>query len=71
MKTGWSANNQKQQLPQTLKPQHPKIGTREQNTSRMFGWLSRIGPTFNELLAKYMKKVVPHDQPLKPTKSKG
>jgi hypothetical protein len=36
-----------------------------------FGWLSRDGPYFNQLLAKYMKKVVPHDQPLKWTKSKG
>ena len=37
----------------------------------MFGWLNRFGPTFDQLLAKYMeKKVVPHDRPIKQTKSK-
>jgi hypothetical protein len=51
--------------------QRPKIGTRKQNTTKMSGWLSRVDPTFDELLAKYMKKkVVPRDRPIKQIKSK-
>jgi hypothetical protein len=46
------------------------MGSRRQNASKTFGWLNSVGPTFNQLLAKYMKKVVPHAQPIKRTKSK-
>jgi hypothetical protein len=44
----------------------------KQNTSKMSGRLSRVGPTFDQLLAKYMKKkkVVLHDRPIKQSKSK-
>jgi hypothetical protein len=71
MKARRSTYNQKQQRPQTVNPQRPKIGTREQNTSRTLGRLSRVDPTFNQLLAKYMEKAVPHDRPLKQTNLKG
>jgi hypothetical protein len=71
MKARWSVDDQKQQKPQTIRPQHSKIGTRKQNTSKMSGRLSRVGPTFDQLLAKYMKKkVVQHNRPIKQTKSK-
>jgi hypothetical protein len=71
MKAGRSANDQKQQQPQTVGPQRSKTSIRKQNTSKMSGRLSRVGPTFDQLLAKYMKKVVPHNRPIKQTKSKG
>jgi hypothetical protein len=32
----------------------------KQNTFKMSGQLSRVGPTLDQLLAKYMKKVAPH-----------
>jgi hypothetical protein len=71
MKAGRSANDQKQQQPQTVEPQHYKTSIRNQNTSKTSGRLNRVGPTFDHLLAKYMKTVVPHNQPIKQTKSKG
>jgi hypothetical protein len=64
-----SANGQKQQ-PQTIGPQRSKTSVRKQNTTKTSGRLSRVGPTFNQLLAKYMKKAVPHNRPIKQTKSK-
>jgi hypothetical protein len=71
MKVGRSANAQKQQQPQTIGKQHSKISIRKQNTSKTSGRLSKVGPTFDQLPAKYMKKVVPHNWPIKQTKSKG
>jgi hypothetical protein len=66
-----SADDQKQQRPHTVRPQRHKTGTRKQNTFETSGRLSRIGPTFDQLLAKYMKKkAVPHDRSIKQTKSK-
>ena len=65
MKVGQSANGQKQQQPQTVRPQCSKIGTRKQNTSKMSDRLSRVDLTFGQLLAKYMKKVIPHNRPIK------
>jgi hypothetical protein len=70
MMAGRSIDGQKQQ-PQTIGPQHPKTSVRKQNIAKTSGRLSRVGPTFDQLLAKYMKKVVPHNRPIKPTKSKG
>ena len=67
---GRSVNGQKQQ-PQTIGPQRSKTSVRKQNTTKMSGRLSRVGPTFDQLLAKYTKKVVPHNRPIKQTKSKG
>jgi hypothetical protein len=50
-------------------PQRSKIGTRRQNTSKTSNRLSRVDPTFNQLLAKYMKKkVVPHNRSIKQMK---
>jgi hypothetical protein len=62
-----SAGNQKKQRPQAVRPQSSKIGTRKQNTSKVSGRLSRTTPTFDPLLVKYMKKVVPHNWPIKQT----
>jgi hypothetical protein len=70
MKARQSADNQKQQWPQTLRPQCPKTGTRKQNSSKTSGRLSRVGPAFDQLLAKHMKKAIPHDRPLKRIGSK-
>jgi hypothetical protein len=65
MKVVRSVDNQKQRWPQTVRPHHPKTGTRKQNTSNTYGRLSRVDPTFDQLLAKYMKKkVVTHDWPI-------
>jgi hypothetical protein len=66
-----STNDQKQQQPQTVRPQCSKTGTRKQNTSKMSDRLSRIDPTFDQPLAKYMKKkAIAHNRPIKHTKSK-
>jgi hypothetical protein len=67
---GRSVDSQKQQ-PQTIGPQCSKTSVRKQNTTKTSGRLSRVDPTFGQLLAKYMKKVVPHNRPIKQTKSKG
>jgi hypothetical protein len=65
---GRSADSQKQQ-PQTTRPQGSKTSVRKQNTTKTSGRLSRVGPTFGQLLAKYT--IVPHNRPIKQTKSKG
>jgi hypothetical protein len=52
-------------------PQRSNTSVRKQNTTKTSGRLSRFGPTFGQLLAKYMKKAVPHNRPIKQTKSKG
>jgi hypothetical protein len=67
---GRSVDGQKQQ-PQTIRPQRSKTSVRKQYTTRTSRRLSRVGPAFDQLLAKYMKKVVPHNRPIKQTKSKG
>jgi hypothetical protein len=67
---GRSADSQKQQS-QTIGPQCSKTSVRKQNTTKTSGRLSRVDPTFGQLLAKYMKKVVPHNRPIKQTKSEG
>jgi hypothetical protein len=55
--------------PETVRPQRPKTGTRKQITSMMSGRLRRVGPTFDQLLARYMKKKdVAHNCPIKQTK---
>jgi hypothetical protein len=71
IKAGRSTDNQKQHQPQTVGPQHSKTSIRKQNTSKTFVRLSRVNPTFDQMLVKYMKKkVVPHNRPIKQTKSK-
>jgi hypothetical protein len=65
MKVERSTGNYKKQRPHTVRPQRSKIGTRKQNTSKMSDRLSRVDLTFGQLLAKYMKKVIPHNRPIK------
>jgi hypothetical protein len=65
MKVRQSTNDQKQQQPQVVEPQRSKISIRKQNISKMSGRLSRVGPTFDEPLANYMKKSIPHNRPIK------
>jgi hypothetical protein len=69
MMAGQSTDGQKQQ-PQTIGPQCSKTSVRKQNTAKTSRRLSRLGPTFDQLLAKYMKKVVSHNRPIKATKPK-
>jgi hypothetical protein len=69
MTVGRSVEGQKQQ-PHIIGPQRSKTSVRKQNTAKTSRRLSRVGPTFDQLLAKYMKKVVAHNRPIKPTKSK-
>jgi hypothetical protein len=71
MKVGRSADDHKQQRLQTVRPQRPKTGTRKQNTSKTSGRLHRVGPTFDQLLAKYMKKAIPHNRPINKQSQKG
>ena len=70
MMAGRSADGQKQQ-PQTIGPQRSNTSVRKQNTTKTSGRLSRVDPTFGQLLAKYTKKDVPHNRPIKQTNSKG
>jgi hypothetical protein len=51
MKAEQSSDDQKKQ-PQTVGPQHFKTSIGKQNTSKTSGRLSRVGPTFDQLLAK-------------------
>jgi hypothetical protein len=70
MKVGRFANNQDQQRPQTAKPHRPEIGITKQNTSKMSDRLSSVIPTFDGLLAKYMKeKVILHNRSIIRSKS--
>jgi hypothetical protein len=69
MMDGQSTDGQKQQ-PKTIRPQRSKTSVRKQNTAKTSRRLSRVGPSFDQLFAKYMKKVVPHNRPIKPMKSK-
>jgi hypothetical protein len=72
MKVERFADGQKQQQPHTISPQCSKTCTMKQNISKTFGRLSRVDPTFDQLLAKYMKKkAIPHNRPIKQMKSKG
>jgi hypothetical protein len=70
MMVGQSADGQKQQ-PQTIGPQRSNTSARKQNTTKTSRRLGRVGPTFGQLLAKYTKKAVAHNRPIKQTKSKG
>jgi hypothetical protein len=70
MMAGRSTDGQKQQT-QTMGPQRSNTSVRKQNTTKTSGRLNRVGPTFGQLLAKYMKKAVPHNRPIKQMKSKG
>jgi hypothetical protein len=53
---GRSGDTQDPQRPRTFKPRRPEIGTWKTNTFKAAGRLVRSGPTFDQLLSKYVKK---------------
>jgi hypothetical protein len=68
--SGRSGNAQDPQRPRTFKPRRPEIGTWKKNTFKAVGRLVKSGPTFNQLLSKYVKKKVgPSDRPPKRPRS--
>jgi hypothetical protein len=56
--SGWSGHTQDSQRPRTFKPRRPDIGTWKTNTFKAAGRLVKTGPTFDQLLSKYVKKKV-------------
>jgi hypothetical protein len=68
--SGRSGPTQDSQRPYTFKPRRPEIGTWKTNTFKAAGRLVKTGPTFDQLLSKYVKKkVVPSDRPAKRPRS--
>jgi hypothetical protein len=68
--SGRSGHAQDSQRPRTFKPQRPEIGTWKTNTFKAAGWLVKPGPTFDQLLSKYVKKKAdPSDRPAKRPRS--
>jgi hypothetical protein len=63
--SGRFGNVQEPRRPRTFKPRRPEIGTWKTNTVKVAGRLVRSGPTFNQLLSKYVKKGWPSDRPAK------
>ena len=53
---GRSGRTQDSQRPRTFKPRRPEIGTWKTNTFKAAGRLVKAGPTFDQLLSKYVKK---------------
>jgi hypothetical protein len=67
---GRSGYTQDPQQPRTFKPRQLEIGTWKTNTFKAAGRLVKSGPTFDQLLSKYVKKkVVPSDRPAKRPRS--
>jgi hypothetical protein len=65
-----SENTQDPQRPCTFRPRQPKIGTWKTNTFKTAGRLVKSGPTFDQLLSKYVKKKAsPSDRTLKRPRS--
>jgi hypothetical protein len=54
--SGRSGNAQEPRRPRTFKPRRPEIGTWKTNTFKAVGRLVKSGPTFDQLLSKYVKK---------------
>jgi hypothetical protein len=54
--SGRSDNAQEPRRPRAFKPRRPEIGTWKTNTVKAVGRLVRSGPTFGQLLSKYVKK---------------
>jgi hypothetical protein len=68
--SGRSGPTQDSQRPRTFKPRRPEIGTWKTNTFKAVGRLVKTGPTFNQLLSKYVKKKAsPRDRPAKQPRS--
>jgi hypothetical protein len=66
---GQSSNAQGQRRPRTFKLRRPKIGTWKTNTFKASGRLVKAGPTFDQLLSKYVQKAGPKDRPAKRPRS--
>jgi hypothetical protein len=63
---GRSGSTQDSQRPRTFKPRRLEIGTWKTNTFKAAGRLVKAGPTFDQLLSKYVKKKAgPSDRPAK------
>jgi hypothetical protein len=61
---------QNPQRPRNFKPRRLEIGTWKTNTFKAAGRLVKSGPTFDQLLSKYVKKKVgPSDRPAKRPRS--
>jgi type V secretory pathway adhesin AidA len=56
--SGQSDHTQDPQRPCTFKPRRLEIGTWKTNTFKAAGRLVKSGPTFDQLLSKYVKKKV-------------
>jgi hypothetical protein len=68
--SGQSDHTQDPQRPRTFKPRRPEIGTWKTNTFKAAGRLVKSGPTFDQLLSKYVKKKAgPSDRPAKRPRS--
>jgi hypothetical protein len=68
--SGRSGYTQDPQRPRTFKPRRQEIGTWKTNTFKEAGRLVKTGPTFDQLLSKYVKKKVsPSDRPAKRPRS--
>jgi hypothetical protein len=68
--SGLSGHNQDPQRSCTFKPQRPEIGTWKTNTFKAAEQLVKSGPTFDQLLSKYVKKKAgPSDQSAKRPRS--
>jgi hypothetical protein len=64
--SGRSGNAHEPRRPRTFKPRRPKIGTWKTNTFKAARRLVRSGPTFDQLLSKYVKKKAgPSNRPAK------
>jgi hypothetical protein len=62
--SGRSGNAEEPRRPCTFKPRQPEIGTWKTNTFKAAGRLVKTGPTFDQLLSKYVKKKAdPRDRP--------
>jgi hypothetical protein len=68
--SGRSNPTQDSQRPRTFKLRRPEIGTWKTNTFKVAGRLVKTGPTFDQLLSKYVKKKAgPRDRPAKRPRS--
>jgi hypothetical protein len=68
--SGRSGHAQDSQRPRTIKPRRPEIGTWKTKTFKAASRLVKSGPTFDQLLSKYVKKKAdPSDRPAKRPRS--
>jgi hypothetical protein len=68
--SGRSGHTEDPQRQRTFKPRRLEIGTWKTNTFKAAGRLAKSGPTFDQLLSKYVKKKAgPSDRPAKRPRS--